>query len=87
MIGLAFNKSDLSGKAVIAHAIKDTLADGSYPKLLKKYNLEFPNEALLKQNGLENALDNAILASENGNDKTISKGFNWSYLAEFIRKY
>ena len=84
LIGLAFNKSDLSGKAVIAHAIKDTLADGSYQKLLKKYNLEFPNEALLKQNGLENALDNAILASENGNDKTISKGFNWSYLASLF---
>lgn len=84
LIGLAFNKSDLSGKAVIAHAIKDTLADGSYQKLLKKYNLEFPNEALLKQNGLENALDNAILASENGNDKTVSKGFNWSYLASLF---
>ena len=84
LIGLAFNKNDLSGKAVIAHAIKDTLADGSYEKLLRKYNLEFPNEALLKQNGLENALDNAILASENGNDKTISKGFNWSYLASLF---
>ena len=84
LIGLAFNKSDLSGKAVIARAIKDTLADGSYQKLLKKYNLEFPNEALLKQNGLENALDNAILATENGNDKTISKGFNWSYLASLF---
>ena len=57
LIGLAFNKDDVKGKAIIAQAIKDTLADGSYNELLKKYNLEFPNEALLKANGLENAID------------------------------
>ena len=43
LIGLAFNKDDAKGKAEIAQAIKDTLADGSYEQLLKKYNLEFPN--------------------------------------------
>ena len=89
LIGLAFNKDDVKGKAIIAQAIKDTLVDGSYNELLKKYNLEFPNEALLKANGLENAIDQAITAnsatqSAVDSDKVSEKGFNWAYLGSLF---
>lgn len=41
LIGLAFNKDDVKGKAIIAQAIKDTLADDSYNELLKNTILSF----------------------------------------------
>lgn len=85
LIGLAFNKEDVKGKAEIAQAIKDTLADGSYEQLLKKYNLEFPNNALLKTNGLENAIEQAISANSNSESSVVAeKGFNWGYLGSLF---
>lgn len=85
LIGLAFNKEDAKGKAEIAQAIKDTLADGSYEQLLKKYNLEFPNNELLKANGLENAIEQAISANSNAESSAVAeKGFNWAYLGSLF---
>lgn len=84
LIGLAFNKDDAKGKAEIAQAIKDTLADGSYEQLLKKYNLEFPNAELLKANGLENAIEQAIAVNSEGTSSIAEKGFNWAYLGGLL---
>nr|WP_208107245.1 ABC transporter permease subunit [Mesocricetibacter intestinalis] len=86
LIGLAFNKEDYAGKATIARTIKQLQASGEYDELLKNYNLQFPNAELLKANGLENALDEAIAASdpENVTNTSVTKGFQWEYLLSLL---
>lgn len=85
LIGLAFNKEDVKGKAEIAQALKDILADGSYKQLLKKYNLEFPQNELLKANGLENAIEQAIVSNSDEESEAVSEqGFNWKYLGSLF---
>ena len=85
LIGLAFNKDDVKGKAEIAQALKDILADGSYKQLLKKYNLEFPQNELLKANGLENAIEQAIVSNSDQESEAVSEqGFNWKYLGSLF---
>lgn len=81
LIGLAFNKNDAQGKATIAQAIKDLQASGDYDALLKKYNLAFPNDDLLKSNQLENAFEQAI---QNADVSHTATGFNWSYLISLL---
>ncbi|MBP6561863.1 MAG: ABC transporter permease subunit [Neisseriaceae bacterium] len=74
LIGLAFTKQNSEMKALVADAIQTVKATGEYDALLKKYNLAFPNDELLKANDLANAL-----APVEGH-----KGFNWAYLGGLL---
>ncbi len=74
LIGLGFTKQDSEAKALVAEAIQTVKASGEYDALLKKYNLAFPSDELLKANDLANALAPV----------DTHKGFNWAYLGGLL---
>jgi len=89
LIGLAFNKQDTEIKAHVAKVILKLKADGSYDQLLKKYNLAFPSDNLLKENDLYGALESSakILEPNKQNEtaptnteKSSKHTLNWGYL-------
>lgn len=88
LIGLGFNKQDTQMKAKIANAILKLKASGEYDQLLKKYNLAFPSEALLKENNLSDALEKsaAVLNQTNHQDSATSslRAFDWHYLISLL---
>lgn len=72
LIGLAFNKDNPQLKEEIIQIVQALRASGEYDQLLKKYNLAYPDEALLAAN------------RDSLNTGELKKGFNWAYLSSLF---
>lgn len=77
LIGLAIRKNDHVTKQHLLDLIQQVRQSGEYDTLVKKYNLAYPNPALLAENS------QYIITDLDGNSKQLvqieKQGFNWRY--------
>lgn len=80
LIGLAVRKNDIAFKNYVVDLIKEVRQSGEYDQLVKKYNLAYPNQALLIEN--EKYIVTDLKGDLKQGGQIEQQGFNWHYFTD-----